>query len=243
LFLFSKEKEAIEADPEEDIDGVPLDEEDVDGLPLVEEMSLNKQELPEPMGVSDNNSSSAVAKFKPSKWEAVDPDVVESQAMTTSKWHQIELQSTQKELKSKNGEDDDDVDGIPLVSSNLHSSHDESRTKKTEKRSLLREVEVLVLKFQDDLESGRRSRRFPNLTLEEEVEEFRKELIRKMDRLRSRSPSLSSSSSSDKRTERTSQTLSREETKQDSSSSYRKRKRSGSRSPSRTSSSSTRRSR
>lgn len=246
-----QEKEAAVLDTNDDVDGIPL-EEDVDGLPFEEDTDMNKTEVSLLPDTSESkNPCTPVTKFKPSKWETVDPDIVESQAMTTSKWEQIQRQSSQTSQKLV-VEEDEDIGGVPFTSSSLSvSSQGESRVlgqdvlskDEPEKRIRLREVEVLVVKFQDDLESGRKRRVFPHLTLEDEVEEYRKELIRRMDNVMS--PSFCSSlpekssllSSVFKEDERSK--------KQDKhrDSSNKKRKHSPSRSPSRTSSFSSERSR
>lgn len=182
---------------EEDIDGIPLkdsenDDGDVDGLPL-EELE------PPPPPVS------AVPKFKPSKWETVDPDVVEAQAMTTSKWEQLESKEkteTTAEVKSKekslfshyDSDEDSDVDGVPMAEASS-SSNNQSLTPHDFHRNLLREVEVEVLKFQDDLETGRKNRS-SKLTIQEEVDAYRMKLLQRMGRERS-SPTSSTSSGYD----------------------------------------------
>lgn len=41
-------------------------------------------------GSQDSKDREAPSGFIPSKWETIDPDQVEAQAMTTSKWDQLE---------------------------------------------------------------------------------------------------------------------------------------------------------
>lgn len=66
----------------DDIDGVPMDD-DIDGVPLDEDRRPSgKKGMP--------------AGFVPSRWETVDPEQVEAQAMTTSKWDQLENQGKRK---------------------------------------------------------------------------------------------------------------------------------------------------
>lgn len=105
--------------------------------------------------------------------------------MTTSKWEQLETVACESE---------DDVDGKPLGSSpvptvssttsggddarGLHFLNQLHNELSEERRALLREVELQVLKFQDEVESGKRNRK-PGISLEKQVEEYRKELIRK----------------------------------------------------------------
>ena len=81
LGLLQREAEVEETKlSEEDVDGVPIGETDLDGIPID---NIDG----EPMVGSD---SASLPKFKPSKWETVDPDLVEAQAMTTSKWETLE---------------------------------------------------------------------------------------------------------------------------------------------------------
>ena len=83
IFLGLVPREAeVEAKKEidEDVDGVPIGDPDIDGIPLE---SIDGA----PLAATD---SSALPKFKPSKWETVDPDLIEAQAMTTSKWETLE---------------------------------------------------------------------------------------------------------------------------------------------------------
>lgn len=57
---------------EEDIDGIPMD----DGRTATKNKGNDKKPI-------------MPAGFVPSRWETVDPDQVEAQAMTTSKWEEL----------------------------------------------------------------------------------------------------------------------------------------------------------
>ena len=85
--------------------------------------------------------------------------------MTTSKWEQLEVHTPL---------DDDDIDGKPIEFSpnqtSLHSGEDSRGSLFLEqlkqelsgsegRRAKLREIELKVLKFQDELELGKRSRK------------------------------------------------------------------------------------
>ncbi|XP_077971948.1 U2 snRNP-associated SURP motif-containing protein-like isoform X2 [Styela clava] len=143
-----------------DVDGLPIEAaEDIDGIPL-ETKSVDKE-------------SKGTPRFVQSKWETVDPQDVEAQAMTTSKWDQLENK--------------DDVDGVPLDDSDAENDVGKSSTKhnnkakfdpklEEEKRAKLREIEVKVMKFQDDLESGRRAKN-PTMDIAEQVEQYRIKLM------------------------------------------------------------------
>lgn len=53
----------------------------------------------------------APSGFIPSRWETVDPDQVEAQAMTTSKWDQIENSMEEGSMDSTQNENVDSNDG------------------------------------------------------------------------------------------------------------------------------------
>ena len=152
----------------ENIDGVPIDP-DLDGEEMLEE--------------SAKDTHSFSTKFKPSKWETIDPDVVESQAIT-SKWENLD--------KSTAIFADDDIDGKPLDDNDYFESlinnknlqetktSDYSQTvhSATLSREVLREIELKVVKYQDDLDNGR-LRITDNQTLTQMVERYRADLVRK----------------------------------------------------------------
>uniref|UniRef100_H2XVP1 U2 snRNP-associated SURP motif-containing protein n=1 Tax=Ciona intestinalis TaxID=7719 RepID=H2XVP1_CIOIN len=146
-----------EAD-DEDVDGVPMDNVDVDGMPLdgepLDGVPLeNKKVAEEPQ-----------ARFVQSKWEMVDPVEVEAQAMTTSKWDQLENQN---------------YDGEPLEESHSQSENLAQEFKYDEsKRAKLREIEVKVMKFQDELESGQRERK-SGVSISKQVSQYREKLLDK----------------------------------------------------------------
>lgn len=76
----------------DDFDGAPIDT-DVDGIPIED---IDGQPIEE----IDRNNSNGM-KFKPSKWETVDPEVVEAQAMTTSKWETLEQSTLDEDIDGK----------------------------------------------------------------------------------------------------------------------------------------------
>lgn len=102
--------------------------------------------------------------FVPSKWETIDPEELEAQAMSTKKFHDIEMENQMKLLK-------------------------EERFKVTD-RLILRQVELEVMKYQDDLESGSK-RLKSNYTIEQQVNDYRDYLLNKAQRNQERSPSNS----------------------------------------------------
>ncbi|XP_019897503.1 U2 snRNP-associated SURP motif-containing protein isoform X2 [Esox lucius] len=154
----------------DDLDGVPIKalEEDIDGVPL------------------DHSAAKAAAfKVAPSKWEAVDESALEAQAVTTSKW---EIFEQPEEEEKKKDEDDSDEDTKssrseePQSFSNPFRDESDSKAKLSEinedRRSKLREIEVKVMKFQDELESGKRPKK-SGQSIQEQVEHYRDKLLQK----------------------------------------------------------------
>ncbi|XP_069559607.1 U2 snRNP-associated SURP motif-containing protein isoform X2 [Brachyistius frenatus] len=161
----------IDGAPLDDLDGVPIKpmEEDIDGIPL-------------------DQSKETAFKVAPSKWEAVEESELQAQgetflAVTTSKWEVFE----QPEETKKDEDDSDDDDRSPRSEDNLSYSNpirDDSDMKSKmsemneEKRTKLREIEVKVMKFQDELESGKRPKK-PGQGIQEQVEHYRDKLLQK----------------------------------------------------------------
>ena len=123
----------------------------------------------------------AASGFVASKWETVDPEEVKKGVVTTSKWETEEKEELVKARKalmgsvaSKWDDREDDIDGVPMgadsdsgevsVPSSIVSNskriaqvEELDPRKDEERRSLLREVEVRVMQYQDELESGRKT--------------------------------------------------------------------------------------
>ncbi|XP_077952030.1 U2 snRNP-associated SURP motif-containing protein isoform X1 [Gasterosteus aculeatus] len=196
----------VEADPVEDIDGAPIGEyvdgallEDVDGVPIdavpIDGAPIDGAPLDDldgvpikPMeedidGIPLDPSKEATFKVAPSKWEAVEEAELQAQAVTTSKWEAIE----QPEETKKDEDDSDYDDRSPRSDDNQSYSNpirEDSDIKakmseiNEEKRTKLREIEVKVMKFQDELESGKRPKK-PGQSLQEQVEHYRDKLLQK----------------------------------------------------------------
>ncbi|XP_051156379.1 U2 snRNP-associated SURP motif-containing protein isoform X1 [Leptopilina boulardi] len=152
----------------DDIDGVPMDE-DIDGIPMEDEDNENAKSK------DDDKKSAMPAGFVPSRWETVDPDQIEAQAMTTSKWEELgqnDDSNSQDASMDSSSRDNNDI------SVQLNSS---SRDFNEERRNRLREIEVKAMQYQDELESGRRSIK-GGMSIQAQVEHYRKKLIRKSER-------------------------------------------------------------
>ncbi|XP_056299925.1 U2 snRNP-associated SURP motif-containing protein [Pseudoliparis swirei] len=155
--------------PVDDIDGVPLGVaiDDIDGMPLEE-------------------SSVPLSRVPLSKWEKMTDTGTFSQAKTESKWDAVVEPNTEDEVTvSVNSKDED---------SQSDSSDDSSRSSKYEsadfqsslksfqmsegKRKRLRELEVKVMRTQDELESGKRPRK-SGMSLHQQVAHYRNKLLQK----------------------------------------------------------------
>jgi hypothetical protein len=162
-------------------------------------------------------------KFIASKWETVDPDSLEKQAVTTvSKWDFFDEQQKQarndendQDRNSQECEDentqqsssdfDDDIDGKPLddelnESKNSSARFNTSLNKDSiiideNKRKALREIEVKTMRYVDDLENGKIKQK-SGLSIQEQAEQFRTELIEKLNNEPQSSTKDSKSSSS-----------------------------------------------
>nr|XP_020457929.1 U2 snRNP-associated SURP motif-containing protein isoform X2 [Monopterus albus] len=182
-------EEYVDGTPLEDVDGVPIDAGPIDGAPIDGAPLDDLDGVPiKPMeedidGIPLDQSKEAAFKIAPSKWEAVDESELEAQAVTTSKW---EIFEQPEETKKDEGDSDDD-DRSPCSDDNQSYSNpirDDSdiKTKMSEmneeKRTKLREIEVKVMKFQDELESGKRPKK-PGQSIQEQVEHYRDKLLQK----------------------------------------------------------------
>lgn len=121
-----------------------------------------------------------------SKWETVDPEDVKAGAVTTSKWEVEEKDSLVQARKalmgsvaSKWDEKEEDIDGEPLDRDSDSGDIPDLDTRVTEeRRALLRDVEVKVMQYQDELENGRKGIK-SGWTISEQVEHYRKKMLRK----------------------------------------------------------------
>uniref|UniRef100_A0A673CP67 U2 snRNP-associated SURP domain containing n=1 Tax=Sphaeramia orbicularis TaxID=375764 RepID=A0A673CP67_9TELE len=192
LVNLSAEKES--AEPTEDIDGAPIGEyvdgtllEDVDGVPIdagtIDGAPIDGAPLDDldgvpikPMeedidGIPLDQSKETAFKVAPSKWEAVDESELQAQGKTSGR----DEDDSDDDERSPRSEDTqsysnpirDDID----FKTKMSEMNEEKRTK-------LREIEVKVMKFQDELESGKRPKK-PGQSIQEQVEHYRDKLLQK----------------------------------------------------------------
>jgi len=184
-------------DTDEDVDGVPLDgaallkaggggcglnvtrpdsqsDDSLDGAPISKTSDQGKVA-----------TVAAPAGFVSSKWETVDPEDVKAGAITTSKWEVEESEQLVKARKALMGsvaskwDEKEDIDGKPMGNDSDSGELPDLDTRVTEeRRALLRDIEVKVMQYQDELESGRKGIK-SGWTISEQVEHYRRKMLRR----------------------------------------------------------------
>ncbi|XP_029029376.1 U2 snRNP-associated SURP motif-containing protein [Betta splendens] len=191
----------IAKEPSVDLDGAPMDSTDIDGLPLdrarmedIDGCPLGWDALG---GVSDDDidgvplgatggidgipldGRNIALKVPLSKWEKTG----EAQAKTESKWDTVAERDRDNAAKvsvnSQDGGDNlesysSDDSCTKFDSADFHRSFQISESR----RKRLRELEVQVMKIQDELESGKRPSR-PGMSIQQQVELYRSKLLQK----------------------------------------------------------------
>ncbi|XP_006002850.1 U2 snRNP-associated SURP motif-containing protein isoform X2 [Latimeria chalumnae] len=186
-------EEELDGAPLEDVDGVPIDGapiDDIDGVPI---KSIDEELDGVPLDVPlESKKNEPVFKVAPSKWEAVDESELEAQAVTTSKWELFDQheESEEEEHQNQEEESEDEEDTHSSKSDEPHTflnpikeDYSESKSAKysemsEEKRAKLREIELKVMKFQDELESGKRPKK-AGQSIQEQVEHYRDKLLQR----------------------------------------------------------------
>ncbi|KAM7374254.1 hypothetical protein PAMP_006922 [Pampus punctatissimus] len=157
--------------PVDDIDGVPLGAviDDIDGMPL-------------------DDSSVPLSRVPLSKWEKTSDTTTFCQANPESKWDTVVEPDSEDEVNvsvnSQDGDEDSESDSSDdsCSSSKYDSADFQSYLRNFQmsetKRKRLREVEVRVMKIQDELESGKRQRK-TEMSIQQQVEHYRNKLLQK----------------------------------------------------------------
>uniref|UniRef100_A0A8C9SP96 U2 snRNP-associated SURP domain containing n=1 Tax=Scleropages formosus TaxID=113540 RepID=A0A8C9SP96_SCLFO len=190
--------------PTDDIDGAPIIEEELDGAPLedVDGAPIDGAPLDDLDGVPikppeddldgvplDASGLKPAFKVAPSKWEAVDGSTLEAQAVTTSKWEIFDQpEEASQGQETEQNEDDEDSRSSHSAEQRSYSNpvrDDDSDPRSAkysemseEKRAKLREIELKVMKFQDELESGKRPKK-SGQSIQEQVEHYRDKLLQR----------------------------------------------------------------
>ncbi|XP_032389947.1 U2 snRNP-associated SURP motif-containing protein [Etheostoma spectabile] len=157
--------------PVDDIDGVPLGVaiDDIDGMPLEE-------------------SNVPLSRVPLSKWETTGDAGTFSQAKTESKWDMVVEHNSEDKVNvsvnSQDGVEDSDSDSSEDSGSSSKCDSADFQSSLTSfqmsesKRKRLRELEVKVMKIQDELESGKRPRK-TGMSIQQQVEHYRNKLQQK----------------------------------------------------------------
>ncbi|XP_063298565.1 U2 snRNP-associated SURP motif-containing protein isoform X2 [Pelobates fuscus] len=185
-------EEELDGAPLEDVDGIPIDGaplDELDGLPI---KTLDDDLDGIPLDISDDKKNEPIFKVAPSKWEAVDESELESQAVTTSKWELFDQHEESEEDENPDQEEEsEEEDGTQssksedqhYYSNPIRDDLSDSKSMKysemsEEKRAKLREIELKVMKFQDEIESGKRPKK-PGQSIQEQVEHYREKLLQR----------------------------------------------------------------
>ncbi|XP_031427922.1 U2 snRNP-associated SURP motif-containing protein isoform X2 [Clupea harengus] len=151
---------SLDGVPVDDIDGVPLGLalDDIDGMPLDEG--------------SDRDRGLPHARVALSKWERVDD--AEPLKSTDA--------DDSRDTKDGEGESDEDSSDGSSSPSKFDAADFKSSVSSFElsesKRSKLRELEVKVMKFQDELELGKKVRK-SGMSVQEQIQHYRNKLLQK----------------------------------------------------------------
>uniref|UniRef100_A0A8C1P7H6 U2 snRNP-associated SURP domain containing n=1 Tax=Cyprinus carpio TaxID=7962 RepID=A0A8C1P7H6_CYPCA len=207
LVSLDSEKEPADLLPE-DIDGAPIVEEELDGAPLddVDGMPIDGAQIDGaplddldgmPIKGTDDDLDGVPLdqkpgfKVAPSKWEEVDGTALEAQAVTTSKWEIFDLPDESEKSKTSSTRETESKDSLKSSSAADQQSYSnpvreeyDSKSAKfsemsEEKRAKLREIELKVMKFQDELESGKRPKK-SGQSIQEQVELYRDKLLQRV---------------------------------------------------------------
>uniref|UniRef100_UPI0037E96C7B U2 snRNP-associated SURP motif-containing protein isoform X2 n=1 Tax=Semicossyphus pulcher TaxID=241346 RepID=UPI0037E96C7B len=182
------------------LDGVPVD--DIDGVPL----GVHIDDID---GMPYDESTVPL-----SKWERTGDAGTFSQAKTESKWDMVVERDGEDEVNVSNSQDgnkdsesdsSDDSSSSPKYDSADFQSSLRSFQMSESKRKRLRELEVKVMKIQDELESGKRPKK-SGMSIQQQVEHYRNKLLQrefekdeeKNDRLTSKSKDKSKDDRRDK---------------------------------------------
>jgi len=189
-------------DTDEDVDGVPLDGAALlkagGGLSVTRPDSHSDDSLDgapiEKVGEKAKMTPARPAGFVTSKWETVDPEDVKAGAVTTSKWDTEDSDQLVKARKALMGsvaskwDEKEDLDGEPLDNDSDSGELPDLDTRVTEeRRALLRDIEMKVMQYQDELESGKKGIK-TGWTISDQVEHYRKKMLRRANERQPDSP-------------------------------------------------------
>ncbi|EUB59243.1 U2-associated protein SR140 [Echinococcus granulosus] len=167
-------------------------------------------------------SSAAAPLFVPSKWESIDPDKAAEEAVTSNRWDLFADSSTSPskqpssagEIAASKVDIDEDVDGKPLdgfgaAGLGLVAYDDDDALSPSpppqptnepisdSRRQALREIEMKVVKYQDELEACRKrgDSSVTDEAISKQVDRFRERLLERLEETQEASAKSSSSKS------------------------------------------------
>uniref|UniRef100_A0A8C1Z244 U2 snRNP-associated SURP domain containing n=1 Tax=Cyprinus carpio TaxID=7962 RepID=A0A8C1Z244_CYPCA len=197
LVSLDSEKEPLDGAPLDDVDGMPIDGAQIDGAPLDDLDGMPIKGTDDDLdGVPYQKEYNLQLhywcfKVAPSKWEEVDGTALEAQAVTTSKWEIFDLPDESEKSKTSSTRETESKDSLKSSSAADQQSYSnpvreeyDSKSAKfsemsEEKRAKLREIELKVMKFQDELESGKRPKK-SGPSIQEQVELYRDKLLQRV---------------------------------------------------------------
>lgn len=156
------EPSSIDGVPVDDIDGVPLGPgiDDIDGVPL-----------------DDGFETKTLPSVALSKWERVDDVEHSAKSISEDERSRTKENDADSDDGSSSSEDDDAASPSRFEGAEFKSSLRNFEMSEG-KRSRLRELEVKVMKFQDELESGKRPKK-STMSLQQQVQHYRNKLLQK----------------------------------------------------------------
>ncbi|XP_070699169.1 U2 snRNP-associated SURP motif-containing protein [Pempheris klunzingeri] len=172
--------------PEEDIDGCPMGWDPLDGVPVddIDGVPLAVA-IDDIDGMPLDESNAPFSSVPLSKWEKSDAGSF-SQAKAESKWDTVVEQDSEVSVSANSQDGDEDEESGSSDDSCSSSRYDSADFQSSlrsfqmseSKRKRLRELEVKVMKIQDELESGKRQRK-SGMTMQQQVEHYRNKLLQK----------------------------------------------------------------
>nr|CAH0099607.1 unnamed protein product [Daphnia galeata] len=171
-----------------DFDGVPMSE-DLDGVPMKSSSSpIVRRDRRRGQTKSSSSSTSKWETSAPvvatSKWDNIDPETESNEpSRKKSKAKHDEDIFADLDMKQKGAVSDEDLDGAPLDSSPEATRHS-SGSRNEDQRGKLRELELKVVRYQDELEAGLHNQ-ILGMSVSEQVQQYREHLLRKSKRDRS----------------------------------------------------------
>ncbi|XP_061658286.1 U2 snRNP-associated SURP motif-containing protein isoform X1 [Syngnathoides biaculeatus] len=175
-------------EPADDLDGCPMGWDPLDGIPVddIDGIPLGSA-LDDIDGMPLDDSKVSVSRGLLSKWEKTADEGTFSQALPESKWSTASSRDDDNKVNvrvnsldsgnTENNSSDDSSSSPKHDNAHFQSSLRSFQMSETQRKKL-RELEVKVMKFQDELESGKKQRK-TGISIQEHVEHYRNKLLQK----------------------------------------------------------------